>query len=81
MFFERVDALKTRLRDAGLPVIPTASHIVPVAIGDAARATAISRRLLDEFAIYATPINYPTVPPRGHRAAAADAGDRSTRMR
>ena len=62
VFFERVDALKTRLRDAGLPVIPTASHIVPVAIGDAARATAISRRLLDEFAIYATPINYPTVP-------------------
>ncbi len=62
VFFERVGALKMRLRDAGLPVIPTPSHIVPIAIGDAAAATAISRRLLDEFAIYATPINYPTVP-------------------
>ena len=60
--FERVDALKRRLGEAGLPVIPTASHIVPIAIGDAAAATAISRRLLDEFSIYATPINYPTVP-------------------
>ena len=43
-------------------MIPTPSHIVPIAIGDAARATAISQRLLEEFAIYATPINYPTVP-------------------
>ena len=60
--WERVDALKRRLRDAGLPVIPTPSHIVPVMIGDAAAASAISRRLLDEFAIYATAINYPTVP-------------------
>ena len=31
-------------------------------IGDAALCSAVSRRLLDEFAVYATPINYPTVP-------------------
>lgn len=62
VLFERVGALKGRLAEAGLPVIPTPSHIVPVAIGDAARATAVSLRLLDEFGIYATPINYPTVP-------------------
>ena len=43
-------------------MIPTPSHIVPVMIGDAAAAAAASRRLLDEFAIYATAINYPTVP-------------------
>jgi 5-aminolevulinate synthase len=60
--FERAEALKSRLAAAGLPVLPSASHIVPVSIGDAALCTAVSRRLLDEFAIYATPINYPTVP-------------------
>lgn len=60
--FERAETLKQRLRSAGLPVLPSASHIVPLHIGDAALCTAVSRRLLDEFAMYATPINYPTVP-------------------
>ncbi len=59
--FERAETLKRRLTAAGLPVLAAASHIVPVHIGDAARCTAVSRRLLDEFAMYATPINYPTV--------------------
>jgi 5-aminolevulinate synthase len=35
---------------------------VPLHVGDAALCKEISRRLLDEFSIYATPINYPTVP-------------------
>jgi 5-aminolevulinate synthase len=60
--FERAETLKRRLTAAGLPVLPTASHIVPLHIGDAARCSEVSRRLLDEFAMYATPINYPTVP-------------------
>jgi 5-aminolevulinate synthase len=60
--FERADSLKRRLSEAGLPVRPSASHIVPLHIGDAALCSAVSRRLLDEYAIYATPINYPTVP-------------------
>ena len=60
--FERAETLKRRLTAAGLPVLPSASHIVPVHIGDAERCTSVSRRLLDEFAMYATPINYPTVP-------------------
>jgi len=60
--FERAEALKSRLDAAGLPRIPSVSHIVPVHIGDAARCRAVSQRLLDEFGIYATPINYPTVP-------------------
>ena len=60
--FERAATLKARLDAAGLPRLPSASHIVPVHIGDAARCTAVSRRLLDEFGLYATPINYPTVP-------------------
>jgi 5-aminolevulinate synthase len=54
--------LKARLAAAGLPVIATPSHIVPVHVGEAALCRDISRRLFDEFAIYATPINYPTVP-------------------
>ena len=59
--FERVAALRYRLAAAGLPFIDTPSHIVPIPIGDAARCAAVSARLLDEWGIYATPINYPTV--------------------
>ena len=43
-------------------MLPSSSHIVPLHIGDAALCSAVSRRLLDEFGMYATPINYPTVP-------------------
>ncbi len=60
--FERAATLKRRLTAAGLPLLPSVSHIVPLHIGDAAECTAVSRRLLDEFDMYATPINYPTVP-------------------
>src|SRR3984957_1744834 len=60
--FERADTLKRRLTAAALPVLPSASHIVPLHIGDAARCSEVRRRLLDEFGMYATPINYPTVP-------------------
>ena len=60
--FERSDALKSRLDAAGLPRLPSVSHIVPVHVGDAALCREVSRRLLEEFGIYATPINYPTVP-------------------
>jgi 5-aminolevulinate synthase len=61
ILFERADALKQRFDRAGLPRIPSVSHIVPLHIGDAARCTAVSQRLLNEFGMYATPINYPTV--------------------
>lgn len=60
--FERAAMLKRKLDAARLPRLPTASHIVPVHIGDAALCREVSRRLLEEFAMYATPINYPTVP-------------------
>ena len=60
--FERADALKRRFDRAGLPRIASESHIVPLHVGDAALATEVSQRLLAEFGMYATPINYPTVP-------------------
>ena len=60
--FERAEALKRRFDSAGLPRLPSMSHIVPLGIGNAARCKEVSRRLLDEFGLYATPINYPTVP-------------------
>jgi 5-aminolevulinate synthase len=59
---ERAATLKARLDAAGLPRMPSTSHIVPVMVGDATLCTAMHRRLLDEFGLYATPINYPTVP-------------------
>ena len=60
--FERADALKRRFDRAGLPRIASESHIVPLHVGDAALCTEVSHRLLSEFGMYATPINYPTVP-------------------
>jgi 5-aminolevulinate synthase len=61
MLFERAAALKARFDDAGLPRIDSVSHIVPLHIGEAAFCTDVSQRLLREFGMYATPINYPTV--------------------
>jgi 5-aminolevulinate synthase len=59
---ERAARLKHLLGAAGLPVMPTPSHIVPVLIGDAARCKEASDELLGRHRIYVQPINYPTVP-------------------
>ena len=54
--------LKSLMLDAGLPVLATETHIVPLMVGDPVRAKKISDILLAEYGVYVQPINYPTVP-------------------
>jgi 5-aminolevulinate synthase len=54
--------LKAMFRDAGLPVMNSVTHIVPLMVGDPVRAKKISDMLLTEYGVYVQPINYPTVP-------------------
>ncbi|MEQ1509619.1 MAG: 5-aminolevulinate synthase [Sphingopyxis sp.] len=54
--------LKSLFREAGLPVMESTTHIVPLMVGDPVRAKKISDILLAEYGVYVQPINYPTVP-------------------
>jgi len=54
--------LKKLFADAGLPVMLSNTHIVPLMVGDPIKAKKISDILLAEYGVYVQPINYPTVP-------------------
>jgi 5-aminolevulinate synthase len=58
---ERAARLKAILNLAGLPVMPSDSHIVPLLVGDPQKCKAASDLLLTTHGIYLQPINYPTV--------------------
>lgn len=54
--------LKTMMQQAGIPHLPTDTHIIPVMIGDAVLCKKASDMLLENYSIYVQPINFPTVP-------------------
>jgi 5-aminolevulinate synthase len=57
-----VAKLRAKLDRAGIPHLANDSHIIPVMIGDPVKCRMISNILMDDWAIYVQPINYPTVP-------------------
>lgn len=59
---ERAARLKRLLQEAGLPVMPSESHIVPLLVGDPVRCKQVTDILMEDYGIYIQPINYPTVP-------------------
>jgi 5-aminolevulinate synthase len=57
-----VAEVKNRLRRAGIPMLETETHIVPVMIGDPVLCKQASDMLREHYNIYVQPINFPTVP-------------------
>ncbi|XP_048872080.1 5-aminolevulinate synthase, non-specific, mitochondrial-like isoform X2 [Brienomyrus brachyistius] len=56
-----VKLLRQMLMDAGLPVIQSPSHIIPVRVSDAPKNTEICDIMMSRYNIYVQAINYPTV--------------------
>jgi 5-aminolevulinate synthase len=54
--------LKGKLTAAGLPLMASSTHIVPLLVGCPVKAKRVSDILLAEYGLYVQPINYPTVP-------------------
>src|SRR5438105_13216444 len=63
----QVDKTRRALLKAGIPMMSSQSHIIPVPVGDPLLCRESSGLLLEKFATYVQPINYPTVPKRTER--------------
>jgi 5-aminolevulinate synthase len=59
---EAAAMLKAKFAAAGLPAMPSDTHIVPLLVGCPVKAKRISDILLAEYGLYVQPINFPTVP-------------------
>jgi 5-aminolevulinate synthase len=59
---ESAAMLKAKFASAGLPAMPSVTHIVPLLVGCPVRTKQISDILLAEYGLYVQPINFPTVP-------------------
>jgi 5-aminolevulinate synthase len=59
---ERAAMLKAKFAAAGLPQMPSETHIVPLLVGCPVKTKKISDVLLAEYGLYVQPINFPTVP-------------------
>ena len=57
-----VNTLKSKLRDVGLPLMETPSHIIPIMVRDPNLCREASNRLLHKHGIFVQHINHPTVP-------------------
>ena len=61
------ELLKQKMRDAGLPVMDSVTHIVPLMVGDPVHAKKISDILLAEYGVYVQPLPFPPAPRRTAR--------------